>query len=488
MFKLKIIDKPKMFKLKCDFEFPQIPLENLQEKEVNPTLEKQEIVADKEYSALSKVTVNAVTNDIDNNIQANNIKKDVSILGVTGNVVELKGETKIVTPTKENQTILPSEGKNGLTSVFVEKIPDEYIIPSGEINISQNGTYDVTDEAIANVNIPEKVLGTKSITSNGTYKAVDDNLDGYSEVEVETSGVDIWDYYFRQPEGNMQSQYSSYIKKVPLVDTSNLIYAIDMFAGLSNLQEVPLVDIGKCTTTSSMFYGCKKITSIPLLNTQNVTNMGSMFQNCISLITIPLLNTSKVTNVYNMFDECVSLTSIPLLNTQNVINMSNMFGDCRSLTSIPLFNTSKVTNMGSMFHGCRGLTQLPQLDIQNATNIYEMFYNCTNLIDIPELNAQKVNNLYNTFYNCKKLTNFGGLTNLGQAYSTTASANYNNLKLDLSSCSGLTHDSLMNVINNLYDIKTKGCKTQGLILGSTNLAKLTSEEIAIATNKGWNVS
>lgn len=121
MFKLKIIDKPKMFKLKCDFEFPQIPLENLQEKEINPTLEKQEIVADKEYSALSKVTVNAVTNDIDDNIQANNIKKDVSILGITGNVVELKGETKMVTPTKENQTILPSEGKNGLTSVFVEK-------------------------------------------------------------------------------------------------------------------------------------------------------------------------------------------------------------------------------------------------------------------------------------------------------------------------------------------------------------------------------
>lgn len=184
MFKLKIIDSPKMFKLKCDFEFPQIPLENLQEKEVNPTINIQEIVADKEYSALSKVTVNAVTNDIDDNIQANNIKKDVSILGVTGNVVELKGETKIVLPTKENQTILPSEGKNGLTSVFVEKIPDEYIIPSGEINISQNGTYDVTNKASANVNIPEKVLGTKTIISNGIYKAVDDNLDGYSEVEV----------------------------------------------------------------------------------------------------------------------------------------------------------------------------------------------------------------------------------------------------------------------------------------------------------------
>lgn len=31
-------------------------------------------------------------------------------------------------------------------------------------------------------------LGTKTITSNGTYKATDDNLDGYSEVEVAISG------------------------------------------------------------------------------------------------------------------------------------------------------------------------------------------------------------------------------------------------------------------------------------------------------------
>ena len=99
MFKLKIIDKPEMFKMKCNFEFPKIPIENLQEKEVNPTTEKQEIVADKEYSALSKVMINAVTSDIDSNIQSYNIKKDVSILGVTGNVIELNGEERATTPT-----------------------------------------------------------------------------------------------------------------------------------------------------------------------------------------------------------------------------------------------------------------------------------------------------------------------------------------------------------------------------------------------------
>ena len=37
------------------------------------------------------------------------------------------------------------------------------------------------------------------------------------------------------------------------------------------------------------------------------------------------------------------------------------------------------------------------------------------------------------------------------------------------------------LINNLYDIKSKGVKPQTLQLGDTNKAKLTAEEIAIAT-------
>ena len=328
MFKLKIINKPKMIKMKCNIEFPDVVLANLQEKEVTPTKETQEIVAEKKYDGLSKVVVNA--------------------------------------------------------------IPDEYIIPSGEINISQNGTYDVTDKASANVNIPEKVLGTKTITSNGTYKAADDNLDGYSEVEVSTSGVDINDYFdlTKKTSGN----FISYIKQIPLIDTSDY------------------------------------------------TSMSYMFSSCNSLITIPLLNTSKVTNMSSMFFNCSSLTTIPQLDTSKVTNISYMLNGCKSLTTFPQLDTSKVTNISYMLNGCKSLTTL------------------------------------------------GGFTNLGQAYSTTQSANYGDYTLNLSSSTKITHDSLMNVINNLYDIAAKGVKAQQLVIGSTNLAKLTAEEVAIATTKGFSVS
>ena len=86
------------------------------------------------------------------------------------------------------------------------------------------------------------------------------------------------------------------------------------------------------------------------------------------------------------------------------------------------------------------------------------------------------------------ITDLEGFKDLGKAYETTASVNNSYYRLQLSNSNSLTHDSLMNVINNLYDIKTKGCKAQRLDLGSTNIAKLTSEEIAIATEKGWTVS
>ena len=401
MFKLKIINKPKMIKMKCNIEFPDVVLANLQEKETTPTKEMQQIIADQQYDGLSKVVVNA--------------------------------------------------------------IPDEYIIPSGEININSNGTYDVTDKASANVNIPEKVLGTKIISSNGTYKAVDDNLDGYSEVEVETSGVNIWDYFIKQPPSN-QGEFIYYIKKLPVVDTSNLRTAKYMFSGFMNLQEVPFIDTSKVTTMSYMFSNCSKLTEVPLLNTSSVTDMSSMFSNCSQLKTIPLFNTSNVTTMYGTFSGCAVIDNLPLLDT------------------------SKVTKMNDTFKRCYDLKKIPEINTQNVTSFNSTFYNCSSLYEIPALNASKVTDVNQTFLLCNKLKDFGGMLNLGEAYNTRQPANISSYKLTLDDSPELTHDSLMNIINNLYDIKTKGCNPQGLILGGTNLAKLTSEEIAIATNKGWNVS
>ena len=360
MFKLKIIDKPKMFKLKCDFEFPQIPLDNLQEKEVNPTINIQEIVADKEYSALSKVTVNAVTNDIDDNIQANNIKKDVSILGVTGNVVELKGETKIVLPTKENQTILPSEGKNGLTSVFVEKIPDEYIIPSGEINISQNGTYDVTDKASANVNIPEKVLGTKTITSNGTYKATDDNLDGYSEVEVNL-GTTIdprlkaiierpYNVPFEIPDGITEIGNGAFnlcrFNKIVIPNSVTKI-GHTAFKDSQQLTECVLPD-SITEIGANTFIGCYNLTSNNFHIPANLKIIPANFISECDKITGTINLPSSVTTLNST---CMDLTYIDTVKVNSIIGINSMaFNYCRKLAKFVIYANDGTDNLCAMYN------------------------------------------------------------------------------------------------------------------------------------------
>lgn len=226
-------------------------------------------------------------------------------------------------------------------------------------------------------------------------------------------------------------------------------------------------------------------------NWDTLEGCSERFKDDRNLIFMPLVDTDVESDYSKMFYGCYSLISIPLLDTALGLNFSNMFYNCRSLITIPLLNTNGGTDFSSMFSGCHSLISIPQLDTMSGTNFNGMFQNCRTLTTVPRLQLSGATDISNMFIYCYLLENLGGFTNLGQAYSTSGSAmylNYSKYVLNLSSSPKLTHDSLINVINYLYDIATKGCQAQKLQIGSTNLAKLTSAEIAIATNKGWTVS
>ena len=185
-----------------------------------------------------------------------------------------------------------------------------------------------------------------------------------------------------------------------------------------------------------------------------LSSCKSMFSNNANISSIDASNfdTSQVTNMYSMFNNCQFLTSLDLSNfdTSQVTDMGNMFSYCPSLTSLNVsnFDTSQVTKMQSMFYYCRALTSL----------------------DVSNFDTSQVTNMSNMFSYCYSLTNFTSCV-FHRSVSFYGSNN-------------LSHASLMSIINNLATVTT----SQTLTIGTNNKDKLTSDEIAIATNKGWTVA
>lgn len=84
-------------------------------------------------------------------------------------------------PTQAARTITPSQniqiavadGKYTTGIVSVNPIPPEYIIPSGVINITSNGSVNVKQYAIADVNIPPTIIATDTTPYNYKINSTD---------------------------------------------------------------------------------------------------------------------------------------------------------------------------------------------------------------------------------------------------------------------------------------------------------------------------
>lgn len=89
---------------------------------------------------------------------------------VSVNVADIPAilQEKTVTPTTSQQSIKPDSGYEGLSKVTVNAIPSQYIIPAGELEITENDTYDVTDKASVKVNVPSTGGYQMSLSDDGT--------------------------------------------------------------------------------------------------------------------------------------------------------------------------------------------------------------------------------------------------------------------------------------------------------------------------------
>ena len=153
------------------------------------------------------------------------------------------------------------------------------------------------------------------------------------------------------------------------------------------------------------------------------------------------------------------------------------------------FDTSAVTDMRSMFYGCNLSTlDLSSFDTSAVTDMNNMFKYCERLttLDLSSFDTSAVNFMDGMFYNCNNLTTIIGNHTLEEVQAGTVKA-MRGLKVSISfsDSPNLERASILALFYGLADLT--GNTKETIILHSTAKARLTAEDIKIATDKNWDV-
>ena len=147
------------------------------------------------------------------------------------------------------------------------------------------------------------------------------------------------------------------------------------------------------------------------------------------------------------------------------------FNACRELVGVTIPNN--ITSIeATAFSSCSKLKSA--VISAGVTSIKgSAFYGCVALTDITIPNTITTISV-GVFTNCSKLTN------------VTIGSGFNCNNLDLSASTKYSADTLAEMLTALAD--RTGQEAYTLTLGSTNLAKLSDEQKAIATDKNWTLA
>ena len=191
-------------------------------------------------------------------------------------------QEKTVTPDTTQQIVTPDDEYDGLSMVTVEAISDEYIIPSGTKEITENGEHDVTNYAKVAVNVATSGSGENKVlnivANNANYSITASDLEGATK---------ITDYAFYDRT------------KLISIVIPNTVTSIgkQAFYSCDYLNSVTIGNKVK-TIGERAFYGCKALKTLVFPSTLTTIN-NYVFQNCTGM------------QVYD-FSAC---TAVPTLGT-----------------------------------------------------------------------------------------------------------------------------------------------------------------------------
>lgn len=412
------------------------------------------------YSGIGMLSVQPVTSSIDSNIQAGNIKSGVSILGVTGSVIELEGETRTeYLSDKNGNTFTPQSGKNGITSITVypvnyanyildgvpvykiEPSTTTYSIPipsgsTGFIDLYCVGVTSSIDSNIREGNIKEgvtilgvtgtyhpKMLGLDvnewgGTITNGVYsRGQRANLDFSGIVEITNCG------FYYAFFGNKSSTGGSLPRDIVFPDLE--VLGEDALTYAFANCDIDSVSLPKVTTISSyepLYYMCYNATSsmksfsMPNLTTISGSyGMANCCRSCNYLETIDLSKLEVVSGNYGMYYSFAYAYYSTNLNVTfpklRVVSGNNGMAHCfyysDGVKSLSMPNLEEVSGTSAMYRLCYDCDSITTMVFEKlsvltgASALQQAFYSCDALISLsfPALKSDSFGTNTNQFNN-----------------------------------------------------------------------------------------
>ena len=295
-----------------------------------------------------------------------------------------------------------------------------------------------------------------------------------------------------------------------LLDVSSVTTLSNAWNRCYSLQSLNLSgwDVSSVTTLSNAWNSCYSLQSLDLSgwDVSSVTNMTAAWQNCYNLQSLNLSgwDTGSVTTLRDAWNSCCSLQSLDLSgwDTGSVTILQGTWNSCCSLQSLDLsgWDVSSVTNLQNAWQNCYNLQSLnlSGWDTGSVTSLQAAWQNCYSLqsLNLSGWDVSDVTTLLGAWQNCYSLQSLdlsgwdvSGVTNMTAAWQNCYSLvdywpSVISINHNYDSAAALSIASLLRIIASL-PVAT-GART--LTLGQTNKLKLTAEQIAVATQKGWTVA
>ena len=231
--------------------------------------------------------------------------------------------------------------ENGVYNVYTYASASVDVHPSVSLSETyiRNGSYDITGEfnggvITVDVPAPQFVTETLNVSANGTYNP-GEGIDGYSQVVVDVP-IDGWD----------QKSFTEGTIEIINLDNSASFVASYAFRDNNTIQTV---NLSNCTSVGSeAFHRCYSLSQVNLPMCSLIRNEA--FRECKSLLQVSL----PVCSYIDMggLSACYSLSQVNLPMCSKIGTWA--LGDCHSLSQV---NLPMCSNIGTYaFWGCSSLS------------------------------------------------------------------------------------------------------------------------------------